>query len=34
MEDFSGIVNWDNMFKYSEIFQDNTPTKWAFVEDF
>jgi len=28
------IVNWDNVFKHSKTFQENSPIKWIFVEDF
>ncbi len=28
------IIDWDKVFSYSDTFQNNTPCKWAFVEDF
>ena len=34
MEDFSGIINWDNIFKQSDNFQKSEPFKFAFIEDF
>ena len=34
MEDFSGIINWNNIFKQSDNFQKSEPFKFAFIEDF
>ena len=34
MENFSGIINWENVFKQSENFQNSKPFKFAFIEDF
>ena len=34
MEDFSGIIKWENLFKQSENFMKNKPFKFTFVEDF
>lgn len=34
MEDFSGTINWNNVFKQSEIFKKNKPFKFAFIEEF
>jgi len=34
MEDFSGIVNWENFFRQSKNFKKNKPFKFAFVENF
>jgi len=28
------IINWEKVFSYSEKFQNNSPCKWAFIEDF
>jgi hypothetical protein len=33
MEDFSEIMNWNNVFEQSEIFQNNTPCKFGFIEE-
>jgi len=30
----SNIVNWEKVFSYSNTFQNNTPCKWAFIEEF
>ena len=34
MEDFSRIVNWENVFKQSTIFKNNKPFNFAFIEEF
>ena len=34
MEDFSGIINWENFFRQSEKFKKTKPFKFAFVENF
>ena len=34
MEDFSGIINWKNLFEQSHNFTNNKPFKFAFIEDF
>ena len=34
MDDFSYIINWDNVFKQSENFKTNQPCKFAFIENF
>ena len=34
MEDFSNIVNWDNLFAKSEEFKQNKPFKFDFIEEF
>lgn len=34
MEDFSNLVNWDNLYKNSETFKKNKPFKFGFVEEF
>ena len=34
MENFSEIINWDNVFKQSEEFRKNTPFKFGFIEEF
>ena len=33
MEDFSNIINWDNLYKSSKTFKKNKPFKHAFVEE-
>ena len=33
-ENNSKIINWDSVFSYSEKFQNNSPCKWAFIEEF
>ena len=30
----SNIINWENILSHSETFQDQKPTKWAFLEEF
>ena len=30
----SDIINWESVFSYSKTFQENKPTKWAFIEEF
>ena len=30
----SNIINWKNVLDYSKTFQDQKPTKWAFIEEF
>lgn len=32
-ENFNDICNWDNLFKQSEIFKNNKPFKFAFIEE-
>jgi len=34
MEDYSEIINWENVFKQSENFQSSKPFKFAFIEGF
>lgn len=34
MNDFSGIINWENVFKQSKNFQSSVPFKFAYVEGF
>lgn len=34
MEDFSDIINWENLYKNSETFKKNKPVKFAFIEEF
>lgn len=34
MEDFSDIINWENVFRNAKSFQNNEPAKFGFVEDF
>jgi hypothetical protein len=34
LEDFSNLVNWDNVYKYAETFKKGKPIKWVFVEEF
>jgi len=34
MEDFTGIVNWENVLKQSTAFKKNKPFKFAFIEEF
>ena len=34
MEDFSEIINWENVEKQKENFHNSKPFKFAFVEDF
>jgi len=34
MENFSGIINWENVFKQSENFRNSKPFKFAFIEGF
>ena len=34
MENFSGTVNWNNIFKQSENFKNNKPFKFGFIEEF
>lgn len=34
MSETNKIINWDNIFSYSDEFQNNSPCKWAFIEDF
>ena len=34
MEDFTGIINWENVFKSSENFKNNPHFKFGFIEDF
>ena len=34
MEDFSGIVNWENVFKESESFKNQKPFRFAFIREF
>ena len=33
LEDFSGIINWKNLFSKSENFQKNQPFKFGFIEN-
>ena len=33
MENFSEIMNWDNVFKQSNAFQKSTPCKFGFIEE-
>ena len=28
------IINWENVFSQTSIFQTQKPTKWAFLEEF
>ena len=30
----SNIINWENVLAHSKTFQDQKPTKWAFLEEF
>ena len=30
----SNIINWENVLAHSKTFQDQKPTKWAFIEEF
>ena len=34
MEDFSNMVNWDNVFKNLDIFKNQKPFKFGFIEEF
>jgi len=34
LEDFTGIINWENVFKNSENFKNNPHFKFGFIEDF
>lgn len=34
MEDFSGLINWENLFKKSNDFKKQKPFKFAFIEEF
>jgi len=34
MEDFSGIINWENVFKNSDTFKKNKPFRFVFIEEF
>ncbi len=34
MEDFSNIINWDNLFVKSEEFKQNKYFKFGFIEEF
>lgn len=34
MEDFSNLINWDNLHKNSETFKENKPFKFGFIEEF
>lgn len=34
MEDFSNLVNWNNLYSNSETFKKNKPIKYSFVEEF
>ena len=34
MDDFSKIINWENVFKQSENFTSSTPFKFAYIEGF
>lgn len=34
MEDFSRIINWDNLFKKAKDFQNAKPFRFAFIEEF
>jgi len=34
VEDFSEIINWNNVFKHSEAFRKSTPFKFGFIEEF
>ena len=34
MTNDDNIINWDNVFSYSKMFQNNSPCKWAFIEEF
>jgi len=34
MDNFSKIINWDAVYSKSEEFQDKTPTRFTFIEDF
>jgi hypothetical protein len=34
MEDFSGIVNWENVFKESESFKNQKPFRFGFIREF
>jgi len=33
MENFSNMINWDNVFKQSENFQNNMPFRFGFIEE-
>jgi len=33
LENFDDIINWENLFKQSETFQNNKPFKFAFTEE-
>ena len=30
----SNIINWENVLAHSKTFQEQKPTKWAFLEEF
>jgi len=34
LEDFSEIINWENFFKHSDTFKNNTPFKFVNIEEF
>ena len=34
MEDFSNIINWDSVDNQSNSFKNQTPFRFAFIEDF
>ena len=34
MEDYTGIINWENLFKQSKTFKKNKPFKFGFIEEF
>ena len=33
MENFDGIINWDNLYKASETFKKNKPFKYVYIEN-
>lgn len=33
MNDFKGIINWDNFYKNSDTFKNNKPFRFAFIEE-
>ena len=33
-EDFSNMVNWDNLFKQTSAFKNSKPFPFAFIENF
>jgi len=33
LEDFEGIINWENLFKKSEEFKNNQPVHYSFIEE-